>query len=154
MGRSDADYYRLVRTFIVITLSIHSTCVFACALSLVALIASHLAATQAYSTSPCIDKHIETGFHPHTHSNERDVSIAQMVQLAEDEHRKRLLDRLLPQVAHRIRDFVVLLQTPPKRPAIQNTVALLQPPFGQTRLQVCAMLTVLLRTENAAIERA
>lgn len=89
-----------------------------------------------------------------TNSNERDVSIAQMVQQSEDEHRKRLLDRLLPQVAHRIRDFHHLLLNPPARPAIQNTAALLQPPFGHTRLQVCSMLTVLLRTENAAIERA
>lgn len=77
-----------------------------------------------------------------------------MVQQSEDEHRKRLLDRLLPQVAHRIRDFHHLLLNPPAKPAIQNTAALLQPPFGHTRLQVCAMLTVLLRTENGAIERA
>lgn len=77
-----------------------------------------------------------------------------MVQLTEDEHRKKLLDRLLPQVAQRVRDFHRLLLNPPPRAAIQNTVALLEPPFGHTRLQVCIMLTVLLQTENAAIERA
>lgn len=77
-----------------------------------------------------------------------------MVQLAEDDHRNRLLGRLLPQVAMRIRDFHRLLQNPPARAAIQNTVALLQPPFGNTRLQICIMVTVLLRTANPSIERA
>lgn len=89
-----------------------------------------------------------------TKSNERDANIVQLVLQSEEKYREKLLTVMLPQIATRIKDFHHLLVNPPAMEAIQNTVERLSPPFGNTRLQVCTLFSVLLQTGNSDIEKA
>lgn len=87
-------------------------------------------------------------------SNERDAKIVQLVLQSEEKYREKLLTVMLPQMSARIKDFHDLLLNPPAMESIQNTVEFLAPPFGNTRLQVCTLFSVLLQTGNSDIEKA
>lgn len=78
----------------------------------------------------------------------------QYVTDSEEKHRLILLSKLLPQISSRVKDFYHLLVTPPQKATIQNTVEVLSPPFGNTRLQICIMLSVLLQSGNNDMEKA
>ncbi|KAJ6635015.1 Serine/threonine-protein phosphatase 6 regulatory subunit 3-B [Pseudolycoriella hygida] len=72
----------------------------------------------------------------------------------EKEYHDIYLSSMLPIIAERIEEFHNLLINPPQKSDIRNTVELLSPPFGNTRLQICVMFAALLKEDNSIFTQA
>ncbi|XP_031622169.1 serine/threonine-protein phosphatase 6 regulatory subunit 3-B [Contarinia nasturtii] len=70
---------------------------------------------------------------------------------AEKEHHKRIIANIVQQIKPRVKELHELLVNPPTKFDIRNTVTLLSPPFGSTRLHICTLLSVLIETGNQDI---
>ncbi|XP_037934617.1 serine/threonine-protein phosphatase 6 regulatory subunit 3 isoform X2 [Teleopsis dalmanni] len=66
----------------------------------------------------------------------------------------QIITTVVSVIAPRLNDFSTILRNPPKRPDIVTTAGALKPPFGNTRLQICTLFTLLLQTKNEDITKA
>ncbi|XP_065162457.1 serine/threonine-protein phosphatase 6 regulatory subunit 3 isoform X1 [Atheta coriaria] len=62
----------------------------------------------------------------------------------DNDGRQRVVESTLKEIQKRLKDFHNLLLDPPKKASILTTVGLLEPPLGNTRLQVTRLLATLI----------
>lgn len=87
-------------------------------------------------------------------SSPKTIQPDETVLKVEKEYHDVYLASLFPIIASRIEEFHDLLINPPQKSDIRNTVELLSPPFGNTRLQICVMFAALLKEENPTFTQA
>ncbi|KAL1518299.1 hypothetical protein ABEB36_001941 [Hypothenemus hampei] len=68
------------------------------------------------------------------------------------EQKQRVLHSTSDAIVPKIKDFHDLLLNPPKQAPVLTTVGLLEPPVGNTRLQVVRLLSVLLGCESRRVQ--
>ncbi|XP_069705190.1 serine/threonine-protein phosphatase 6 regulatory subunit 3 isoform X2 [Periplaneta americana] len=72
---------------------------------------------------------------------------------AENEQPSKVVLSTASAVLPRLKDFHNLLLDPPHKPPVKTTAGTLDPPFGNTRLQVAKLFAALVATNNAEINR-
>ncbi|EDW17475.2 uncharacterized protein Dmoj_GI12689, partial [Drosophila mojavensis] len=77
-----------------------------------------------------------------------------LLQKREREFHQEIQETVIVVMAPRLHEFVHLLKNPPAKPQLETTAAILTPPFGKTRLQVCRVFTALLETKHETIQQA
>ncbi|XP_013110256.1 serine/threonine-protein phosphatase 6 regulatory subunit 3 isoform X2 [Stomoxys calcitrans] len=76
------------------------------------------------------------------------------IQAREQKVHDEFLTTVMRVIEPQLKSFNELLRNPPKKDDIITSAAVLSPPFGMTRLQVCRIFTVLLETKNEEITKA
>lgn len=78
------------------------------------------------------------------------------LQLAEmcREHHKHIVKEWVAVIGPKVKDLHKLLISPPAKPDIETTAAVLSPPLGFTRLHVCHLLRILIETADSQIINA
>ncbi|CAG2054647.1 unnamed protein product, partial [Timema podura] len=71
----------------------------------------------------------------------------------ENEHPAQVVLHTTMAILPRLKDFHQLLLDPPRKAAVRTTACVLDPPLGNTRLQVARLLSVLVATNNAEINK-
>ncbi|XP_017956995.1 serine/threonine-protein phosphatase 6 regulatory subunit 3-B isoform X2 [Drosophila navojoa] len=77
-----------------------------------------------------------------------------LLQKREREFHQEVQETVIVVMAPRLHEFVHLLKNPPAKPQLETAAAILTPPFGKTRLQVCRVFTALLETKHETIQQA
>ncbi|XP_060651672.1 serine/threonine-protein phosphatase 6 regulatory subunit 3 [Drosophila nasuta] len=77
-----------------------------------------------------------------------------LLQKREREFHLEVQETVITVMAPRLKEFVHVLKNPPAKPSLETTAAVLTPPFGKTRLQVCRVFTALLETKHETIQQA
>ncbi|KAH9380471.1 hypothetical protein HPB48_008785 [Haemaphysalis longicornis] len=63
------------------------------------------------------------------------------------------VNRVLAAVLPRLADFLRLLTAPPQKPSWTTTFGVLDPPLGQTRLEVCHLVNALINSNNDDVNK-
>lgn len=63
------------------------------------------------------------------------------------------VNRVLAAVLPRLADFLRLLTDPPQKPSWTTTFGVLDPPLGQTRLEVCHLVNALINSNNDEVNK-
>ncbi|XP_066256596.1 serine/threonine-protein phosphatase 6 regulatory subunit 3 isoform X2 [Euwallacea similis] len=72
-------------------------------------------------------------------------------EAADFEHKQKIVRDVVEAISLRIKDFHQLLLDPPKQSPVLTTMGVLQPPLGNTRLQVVRMLAALIPTQPSQL---
>ncbi|EDV41226.1 uncharacterized protein Dana_GF10914 [Drosophila ananassae] len=91
---------------------------------------------------------------PITFTDEPNLDRQIMLQLREQKFHQEVRETVITVMAPRLHEFVHVLKNPPAKPTLETTAAVLTPPFGKTRLQVCRVFTALLETKHETIQQA
>ncbi|KAH8379019.1 hypothetical protein KR009_002695 [Drosophila setifemur] len=91
---------------------------------------------------------------PITFTDEPNLDRKWMLQTRELEFHQKVEETVITVMAPRLQEFVHVLKNPPAKPSLETTAAVLTPPFGKTRLQVCRVFTALLETKHETIQQA
>ncbi|XP_037718620.1 serine/threonine-protein phosphatase 6 regulatory subunit 3 [Drosophila subpulchrella] len=91
---------------------------------------------------------------PITFTDEPNSDRQRLLQKREREFHQEVQETVITVMAPRLHEFVHVLKNPPAKPTLETTAAVLTPPFGKTRLQVCRVFTALLETKHETIQQA
>ncbi|EDV95682.1 serine/threonine-protein phosphatase 6 regulatory subunit 3 [Drosophila grimshawi] len=91
---------------------------------------------------------------PITFTDEPNSDRQRMLQKREHEFHQEVQETVITVIAPRLHEFLRVLKNPPAKPSLETTAAVLSPPFGKTRLQVCRVFTALLETKHETIQQA
>ncbi|XP_068142861.1 serine/threonine-protein phosphatase 6 regulatory subunit 2 [Drosophila tropicalis] len=91
---------------------------------------------------------------PITFTDEPNSDRQRLLQKREREFHQEVQETVINVMAPRLKEFVHVLKNPPEKPTLETTAAILTPPFGKTRLQVCRVFTALLETKHETIQQA
>ncbi|KAL7734136.1 hypothetical protein ACLKA6_011816 [Drosophila palustris] len=91
---------------------------------------------------------------PITFTDEPNSDRQRLLQKREREFHLEVQETVITVIAPRLQEFVHVLKNPPAKPDLETTAAVLSPPFGKTRLQVCRVFTALLETKHETIHQA
>ncbi|XP_039487585.1 serine/threonine-protein phosphatase 6 regulatory subunit 3 [Drosophila santomea] len=91
---------------------------------------------------------------PITFTDEPNSDRQRLLQKREREFHQEVQETVITVMAPRLQEFVHILKNPPAKPTLETTAAVLTPPFGKTRLQVCRVFTALLETKHETIQQA
>ncbi|XP_017102591.2 serine/threonine-protein phosphatase 6 regulatory subunit 3 [Drosophila bipectinata] len=91
---------------------------------------------------------------PITFTDEPNSDRQRLLQKREREFHQEVQETVITVMAPRLQEFVHVLKNPPAKPTLETTAAVLTPPFGKTRLQVCRVFTALLETKHETIHQA
>ncbi|KMY97887.1 serine/threonine-protein phosphatase 6 regulatory subunit 3 isoform X1 [Drosophila simulans] len=91
---------------------------------------------------------------PITFTDEPNSDRQRLLQKREREIHQEVQETVINVMAPRLQEFVHILKNPPAKPTLETTAAVLTPPFGKTRLQVCRVFTALLETKHETIQQA
>ncbi|XP_033241537.1 serine/threonine-protein phosphatase 6 regulatory subunit 3 [Drosophila pseudoobscura] len=91
---------------------------------------------------------------PITFTDEPNSDRQRLLQKREREFHQEVQETVITVMAPRLQEFVHVLKNPPAKSTIETTAAVLTPPFGKTRLQVCRVFTALLETKHESIQQA
>ncbi|KAH8365504.1 hypothetical protein KR093_001505 [Drosophila rubida] len=91
---------------------------------------------------------------PITFTDEPNSDRQRLLQKREREFHLEVQETVITVMAPRLQEFVHVLKNPPAKPSLETTAAVLTPPFGKTRLQVCRVFTALLETKHETIQKA
>ncbi|XP_064541697.1 serine/threonine-protein phosphatase 6 regulatory subunit 3 [Drosophila montana] len=91
---------------------------------------------------------------PITFTDEPNSDRQRLLQKREREFHQEVQETVITVIAPRLQEFVHVLKNPPAKPSLETTAAVLSPPFGKTRLQVCRVFTALLETKHETIQKA
>ncbi|KAH8304025.1 hypothetical protein KR018_006407 [Drosophila ironensis] len=91
---------------------------------------------------------------PITFTDELNFDRQILMQEREKKFHQEVKKTVITVMAPRLHEFVYVLKNPPAKPTLETTAAVLTPPFGKTRLQVCRVFTALLETKHETIEQA
>ncbi|EDV51119.1 serine/threonine-protein phosphatase 6 regulatory subunit 3 [Drosophila erecta] len=91
---------------------------------------------------------------PITFTDEPNSDRQRLLQKREREFHQEVQETVITVMAPRLQEFVHILKNPPAKPTLETTAAVLSPPFGNTRLQVCRVFTALLETKHETIQQA
>ncbi|XP_034481011.1 serine/threonine-protein phosphatase 6 regulatory subunit 3 isoform X2 [Drosophila innubila] len=91
---------------------------------------------------------------PITFTDEPNSDRQRLLQKREREFHLEVQETVITVIAPRLQEFVHVLKNPPAKPSLETTAAVLSPPFGKTRLQVCRVFTALLETKHETIHQA
>ncbi|KAH8266072.1 hypothetical protein KR038_002157 [Drosophila bunnanda] len=91
---------------------------------------------------------------PITFKDEPNFDRQVLLEKRELEFHQEVQETVITVMAPRLQEFVHVLKNPPAKPTLETTDAILTPPFGKTRLQVCRVFTALLETKHETIQQA
>ncbi|KAH8342381.1 hypothetical protein KR059_004121 [Drosophila kikkawai] len=91
---------------------------------------------------------------PITFKDEPNSDRQLLLEKRELEFHQEVQETVITVMAPRLQEFVHVLKNPPAKPTLETTAAVLTPPFGKTRLQVCRVFTALLETKHETIQQA
>ncbi|XP_017122133.1 serine/threonine-protein phosphatase 6 regulatory subunit 3 [Drosophila elegans] len=91
---------------------------------------------------------------PITFTDEPNSDRQRLLQKRERDFHQEVQETVITVMAPRLQEFVHILKNPPAKPTLETTAAVLTPPFGKTRLQVCRVFTALLETKHETIQQA
>ncbi|KAH8302301.1 hypothetical protein KR044_004919 [Drosophila immigrans] len=91
---------------------------------------------------------------PITFTDEPNSDRQRLLQKREREFHLEVQETVITVMAPRLQEFVHVLKNPPAKPSLETTAAVLTPPFGKTRLQVCRVFTALMETKHETIQQA
>ncbi|KAH8234835.1 hypothetical protein KR032_003794 [Drosophila birchii] len=91
---------------------------------------------------------------PITFKDEPNSDRQLLLEKRELEFHQEVQETVITVMAPRLPEFVHVLKNPPPKPTLETTAAVLTPPFGKTRLQVCRVFTALLETKHETIQQA